>query len=59
MAVSIEHSCSEQLNVGAFARSVAVLVPRAWPSVRSAECLRIRNARLSAQDFTVRFDTAT
>jgi hypothetical protein len=40
MAVSIEHSCSQQLNCRGIRLLRRVLVPCAWPSVRSTECLR-------------------
>jgi hypothetical protein len=48
MAVSIEHSSSQQLNCRGIRLVRRVLVPRASPSVRSTECLRVSNAVSSA-----------
>jgi hypothetical protein len=50
MAVSIEHSCSQQLNCRGIRLLRRVLVPCAWPSVRSTECLRVSNAGYKIMD---------
>ena len=43
MAVSIEHSCAQQLNCRTIRLLRRVLVPCAWSSARSTECLRVRD----------------